>query len=233
MNYNEDIKDLLQDFTTIPALQTADFILLQEVTGTVGIDDNGARQIAQALNMNYVFAPAVVADWLKPTPKDYGNAILSRWPLGQFRKVLLPPSAKENCNQRIALGVTANVAGRLIQIYSVHLSVTFPDTVGNDRERAIQLKSALDQMDVAPAGMPTFFSGDLNTANPFGIRTIYELVATRHFTDAHPLKGYTDKTHHFTLDHAFARGFSVLRAGTSYEAKGSDHVPIWSDLVLP
>jgi len=62
-------------------LTDADIVVLQEM------DAEGTRRIAEALGMGWVYYPAAVH------PKrgsDFGNAILSRWPIVADEKQMLP-----------------------------------------------------------------------------------------------------------------------------------------------
>src|SRR4051794_8926930 len=62
------------------SLRHADVVLLQEM------DERGVAMIADSLGMGYVYYPAS----LHPkTHRDFGNAILSRWPLQEDRKIIL------------------------------------------------------------------------------------------------------------------------------------------------
>ena len=62
-------------------LNDADIICLQEM------DPAGVKHIAHALKYNYVYYPAI----LHPrSEKDFGNAILSKWPIVSDQKIILP-----------------------------------------------------------------------------------------------------------------------------------------------
>lgn len=221
-----DAEGVYRDLSTLPSLKDADFILLQEASGKEGGPTNDVEVLAQRLHMNYVFAPAMTL-W----GKDYGNAILSRWPLRSVKKVLLPLSDSEKCNQRIALGVVATIGQRMLQVFSVHLSTRFSDSIlGGDRMRALQLKPAIEFMN--STRMPAFFSGDLNTFRESGWSHILEMASSVQFIDVHTTQGPTFKKHGFELDHALARGFVHRQDGTETGAVGSDHFPIWSILDL-
>src|SRR5258705_5512833 len=71
----------------INALQTraplpdADIVVLQEM------DAEGTRRIADALGMSWVYYPAAVHPKLG---HDFGNAVLSRWPIVADEKLMLP-----------------------------------------------------------------------------------------------------------------------------------------------
>src|SRR3712207_1456288 len=58
--------------TSHPALRGADVLLLQEM------DAAGTQRIAHALGMWYVYYPAI---FHLRTRRDFGNAVLSRWPI--------------------------------------------------------------------------------------------------------------------------------------------------------
>jgi endonuclease/exonuclease/phosphatase family metal-dependent hydrolase len=223
IDFTSNLNAQIEDLKNIPSLKDADFVMLQEAVGNRDGTTNTVEAFARALKMNYVFAPGCVLFGV-----NYGNAILSRWPIGNFHKVLLPLSDADN--QRIALGATARIGNREIMVYSLHLTVKFKDTIGSDTSRSLQVKAFTDEAEKNP-NVPTFFSGDFNNVNPFGWKKVLQVVQNAHFT-AVPDKGWTFKTHHFTLDHAFEHGFDVVANGIAYEATGSDHAPIWSILHL-
>lgn len=221
VNFAKDVPAILDDLKNIPELRDADFILLQEVVGAPDGSSNSVAPLAQALKMNYVFAPARVLFGL-----DYGNAILSRYPLKDFYKVLLPYSGD---NQRIAVGAVAGVCDFKLVVNSVHLSVKFPDSIGSDRTRGAQLKPALDFLKRVPA-MPAFIAGDLNSFKTSGWRNIVNIAAAAGFQDANTVNGWTFRKFRMRLDHAFSRRFSLVQQGIAQGAKASDHVPIWTTL---
>jgi len=78
---------IIDDFLETEEISNADIILLQEVTGPIGGQGSAIEIMARALQLNYVFSPGMVFDGA-----DYGNAILSRYPIKNFRKVILPYS---------------------------------------------------------------------------------------------------------------------------------------------
>jgi endonuclease/exonuclease/phosphatase family metal-dependent hydrolase len=70
--------------TSDPALRAADVILLQEMDG------EGTERVADALGFWYVYFPAI---YHLRTHREFGNAVLSRWPIVEDRKILLPHTA--------------------------------------------------------------------------------------------------------------------------------------------
>jgi len=225
INFGKKLDEVIHDLETIPELVTADFILLQEVTGTLGGESNGAEIIARKLGMNYLFAPGCVQN-----DQDYGNAVLSRHPITDFRKVLLPYSNGDN--QRTAVGVRATVNGTELLVYSLHLNVYYTRANHGEQARGLQLAAAVDEMNSAPT-LPAFFAGDFNTFHKVGIRGIQSVAARSGFEDAHPVVGWTFRPLRIQLDHAYSRGLRPQQAGTSHAAQGSDHVPIWADVLAP
>ena len=62
-------------------LRDADVILLQEM------DPDGVYEMAKRLQYDYIYYPAA----LHPThDKGFGNAVLSKWPIKEHQKVVLP-----------------------------------------------------------------------------------------------------------------------------------------------
>jgi len=62
-------------------LSGANIILLQEM------DETGTEKIAKSLHYDYIHYPATVHP---QTGRNFGNAILSKWPLQDVKKILLP-----------------------------------------------------------------------------------------------------------------------------------------------
>src|SRR4029077_18831543 len=98
--------------TAEPALRDADILLLQEM------DEAGTRQVADAFGMGYVYYPGTFS--LK-TQRDFGNAVLSRWPIVSDAKVLLPHLGALGQLQRTATAATVQVGPSLVRVYSTHL----------------------------------------------------------------------------------------------------------------
>jgi len=227
VNLFKNLKGLQNDFATIQDLRDADFVNFQEASGMIGGPSNFVEPFAKALSMNYVFAPAMTL-W----GEDYGNAVMSRWPIVSVRKTILPPSGSEKCNHRIAVETIIQVGSRRILVTSIHLSTRFPDSLtGGDKLRVQQFKAGLQSV-AEQTEYPAFISGDLNSFVPAGLSGIIDLATQFGFTNARPDPGITYPLFHFDLDHAFARGFTVVESGIISRARGSDHYPIWTVLRL-
>lgn len=116
------------------AVEGADIICLQEVTQhwpQTGYDDQLAI-LAGRLDRHAAFAPMLSLDAsergadgrIRNRRATFGTAILSRWPIGHMRTLLLPkrtPAARFDL-QRVALEAVIDLPGLPLRVYSVHLS---------------------------------------------------------------------------------------------------------------
>src|SRR5256712_2957636 len=105
-------------------LRGADIILLQEM------DAPATRQIAEALEMAYVYYPAGVNGH---THRDFGNAILSRWPITTDEKLLLPHLGRIRNEQRIATVASVQIGAQTGRVYCLHLGT--PSEIGWAKRR--------------------------------------------------------------------------------------------------
>ncbi len=195
-------------------LREADVILLQEM------DEDGTRALADSLGFGYVYYPST----LHPvTGRDLGNAVLSRYPLEDDRKVVLPHLARVRRTLRTAVGATVVVGTRRVRVYSVHLA-TF---VGNGpRARREQLAAVLADADAYPV---VVVGGDFNS------ETVPEIALANGYVWPTRRLPHTDFI--WTLDHVLVRGLDLPRggaAGVVRENNGaSDHKPVWARVLLP
>src|SRR5690349_19001225 len=84
-------------------LRRADILLLQEM------DDEGTRRVAEAMHMRYVYYPAIRH---YRTKRDFGNAILSAWPIENDAKVILPHTSRYARTQRRSEEHTSELQSR-------------------------------------------------------------------------------------------------------------------------
>lgn len=198
---------------TDSALSKADLILLQEM------DETGTRRIAERLGMWYVYYPAFY--YLK-TRRHFGNAILSRWPIVEDRKLVLPHIARFGKTQRIATTATVRAGSSEIRVYSTHLG-TMADVP--PAARRDQLEAILDD---AEQFERVVLGGDMNDEG------VGRLARDRGYhwpTERGP------PTHRLgRLDHLFFKGFTVPKhkaVGVVPDVNGaSDHLPVWALALL-
>lgn len=211
INFAEFITEAIEDLAGVPI---PDVVLLQEM------DEAGTDRIAQALAMDYVYYPASV----HKHNKNFGNAILSRWPIVQTQKLILPRRHPANKQMRIATKARLDVGGTAVCIYCVHTEVYL--TSRQYRRDQIQAITG----DIINAGDHVIVGGDFNTVRRTSIRRLVEYFNAMGFIRASKGVGPTIKKMRVSpsaADHIFTRGMSVVNAGRQKEINGSDHYPIW------
>ena len=75
---------------------------------------------------------------------QFGNAILSRWPLSDDHKVVLPHLARLGGTERAAVGATVLIGERRVRVYSVHLATLIANGPNDRRD---QLRTLLADAD--------------------------------------------------------------------------------------
>jgi endonuclease/exonuclease/phosphatase family metal-dependent hydrolase len=195
--------------TTDPELRRADVVLLQEM------DAPGTKRIADALGMGYVYYPATLRH---ATGRDFGNAVLSRWPIVEDAKVLLPHLGIFGSTQRIATGATLAVGDQRVRVYSVHLGTMVNATPW---ARSAQLRAVVADAEKYPR---VIIGGDMNS---HGVGGVPRRAGYAWLTEHGP------KTTKFgRWDHIFTRGLATpdsASSGTVLNGHGtSDHLPVWA-----
>ena len=196
-----------------PALRGADVLLLQEM------NEEATRRVAEALGMWYVYYPAI---FHLRTKRHFGNAVLSRWPIIEDKKILLPHHSRFARTQRTATAATLRVGGSLVRVYSTHLG-TMTDVAPasrRDQLRAILADGAHYPMVVV--------GGDMNDVSVGRV--------ARDEGYSWPTERGPDTSWLGRLDHIFFKGFASpdsTAAGTVLNVRGaSDHLPVWAVATL-
>jgi len=197
-----------------PALRDPDVLLLQEM------DETGTQAFADSLGLGYVYYPST----LHPsTHRDFGNAILSRYPLGDDRKIVLPHLARPNHTLRTAVAATITVGSRRVRIYSVHLATMLDN---GPRARREQLDAVLADADSFPL---VVLGGDFNSGSVPEVALPHGFVWPTH--DLGRTRGFWD------MDHVLLKGLGVpAESATGIVRKvhgASDHKPVWTRVILP
>jgi endonuclease/exonuclease/phosphatase family metal-dependent hydrolase len=196
------------------ALRGADVILLQEM------DAVGTQRIAHALGMGYVYYPAIHH---RRTRRDFGNAVLSRWPIVEDAKLVLPHPSWYARTHRIATAATLHIGSTRVRVYSTHLG-----TMGDigARGRQGQLRAIIADAAAYPL---VVIGGDMNdaTAGRVAQRAGY----------AWPTQHGPRTTRFGRWDHIFLKGLQrrdTAAAGTVVAPyRVSDHQPVWAVVLLP
>ena len=216
VQWGKHVDRAIQVLQTRAPLPDADIVVLQEM------DAEGTRRIADALGMAWVYYPAVVHP---KRGRDFGNAVLSRWPIVADGKLMLPHIGGLRHAQRTATAATVLVGSVSVRVYSAHLGT--PSDIRPSRRRD-QAQTILADAAAYPL---VIVAGDMNS---HGIGKEFRaggfLWPTEH-------NGFTTAV--FNWDHIFFKGFVALdparkSAGIVRDTLGtSDHDPVWAVAQLP
>jgi endonuclease/exonuclease/phosphatase family metal-dependent hydrolase len=205
-------------------------VALQEVSRHWSADSDFRDQAAQLedlLEMQCVFGANLDRDPPKPGAprRQYGNAILTAWPLLDSENILLPRASTDN-EQRGLLMLDVDVEGAPFRVHSTHLGVSADD-------RRLQVEAILSE--AAEAAVPHALLGDLN-ARP----TAPELTPLLgRFRDAWTEAGEGDGFTFPASDPKARIDYVLLSPELRVSAvrvpmlPGSDHLPLVAELVLP
>ncbi|CAG7653874.1 endonuclease/exonuclease/phosphatase family protein [Paenibacillus allorhizosphaerae] len=182
--------------------------------------EDQAKWLADYLKFHYAFGANLDRAPLKPGEqrRQYGTAILSKYPITDSKNTLLPSNLKasERGEQRGILRATIDVGGTPIHYYSTHLGLSAEERKGQTTE-VVKL--------VGAQGGNAIIVGDLNAA-PYSDE-IKNLSAA--FRDA-----FADKTNTYTFpadnpriraDYIFYTPGLQLKSAEVIRALASDHIP--------
>lgn len=223
---------------------------------------NIARDYAQALGYYYVYATEFVelpsqrglTGPYDPPLCEHGNAIVSRYPLGNVRQIrharnrswYTPPDHPQpdepRLGGRVAVAADMKVGRQLVRLYSLHLESNIQSLRIRDAQ-AVEIAA-----DAAAVTHPVIVGGDLNS-----YFALYDFTTggtqdgptqaflTRGYSDAHAALPIEERPTSFDpgpliIDFIYTRGVRNQDAGLCPPtACGglSDHLPIWATVELP
>jgi endonuclease/exonuclease/phosphatase family metal-dependent hydrolase len=213
IKFGDEYERAAEELATEPELASADIVLLQE------IDAPRTDAIASRVRMAYVYYPGSV----HTNGRDFGNAVLSRWPIVTDSKLILP--YKNPVDGRIRIAVRATIASPLghISAYSVHTETPWLGPSARLEQAEVVVEHA------RTSGVTSLAGGDFNTSDPGSVEQTVKLFRAAGYAWASSDVG--DTAGSFTLDHMFVRHLTPLRAG-SVVTQASDHRPTWAQLEL-
>lgn len=250
VNWNIDRGSQLQRVIEFLASARADIVLLQEadLNAKRTHHANVAREIAKKLQMNYVFGREFqeLTQGTHASPAYHGQATLSRWPLSKFRIIrfqkqsnfwrphwFLPEISpfQERIGGRLALVSEANIAGRTIATYNLHL-----ESKGDDSLRYSQLDEVLTDAGRYALNTPAVLAGDFNLDVSTGPAAA--AIRDAQFDDAFLNRHAPSTPGSFfesgrIIDWIFTRG--PIRPGKQQvhrSVSASDHYPLSIDLAF-
>jgi len=218
ISQGRNVRPAVEEFRTSEPLQVADIILLQEM------DEAGTEHVARELGYNYVYYPASLPFM---HGRNLGNAILSRWPLTQSYKLILPYKHPAIRQTRIAVRARVTMGNRDIVVYSAHTEI-YSTLV---KHRRVQVAALVD--DIGPGQGAVIAGGDFNTITRRGVKRIAGQFAEIGLVRASEGSGPSIRilgVRTAVTDHIFTRGFRVLASGVVDAARASDHLPVWTEL---
>jgi endonuclease/exonuclease/phosphatase family metal-dependent hydrolase len=195
-------------------LAGADVVALQEMR------EDGVELIARELGYDYVYYPSTV----HPSAKgNFGNAVLSRWPIVEDRKLPLPHLSRWRKVQRAACVAVVQTGTRRLRVYSVHLETPFGIS---RKQREDQARTIIE--DAQSHAEPAVVAGDFNSR---WIGDLFERAGFRW-----PTKKLGKTLRWFSWDHVFVKGLPVPEkpaGGIVRDTKGaSDHRPVWVEVPI-
>jgi endonuclease/exonuclease/phosphatase family metal-dependent hydrolase len=231
-------------FTEGKLLPRVDVLALQEAdkqTKRTGMH-HVARELAEALNLDWIHVPAGLPRGVKPKPRqwwldfeepidlhdagDTGIGLLSRFPLSGVTRIDLP---WHECpwRPRLAMAATVTVGPRSLRIINAHV-----DPHAAVSGQLEQLEALVKEADKNSG--PTLILGDFNTLSKT------KVVETRSFFERHGYatpfpsgtatwRGMGIRLH---ADWIFYRDLKISRWGVARPLSVSDHWPIWAEVVV-
>jgi endonuclease/exonuclease/phosphatase family metal-dependent hydrolase len=211
----KSIDDLYDDDKTTGA----DIVFLQEM------DPGGVETIARRLKYNYIYYPACKSPDYE---KDFGNAILSKWPMRDFKKIILPHKDARCLQKRIAVFATVDIGDKEVLACSVHTE--FIQSPGKKIDQVEHLANSIDL-----SHKYVIIGGDFNSFLSYTLNSFDRILAESGFSRATKDIGWTAgvdplRFPRFYIDHIYTRGFDTMESGKTTSATASDHIPIWTTL---
>jgi endonuclease/exonuclease/phosphatase family metal-dependent hydrolase len=219
IEYAKKIDLAIDVLRTTPVLKDADVLLLQEM------DRDGAERIATALSLNALLFPSGVHP---RTHRDFGTAVLSRWPLEGGRKILLPHKSFGTNFIRAVTAATVVCGSHRVGVMSVHLPSPFGASDADRRDQVDAILASARSIDG-----PLIVAGDFNAR---WVGTRFEQAGFRWLNKDQPATA-SFLAIGLKLDHVFARGFGpaadAASAGVADGRGASDHRPLWVRVQWP
>lgn len=245
------VVDLERTAAVIRATE-APIVTLQEVDRHFGersgfVDQ--ARELGRLLGMHVTYGANI--DWAPldghEQRRQYGTAILSRYPILASDNLLLPihgaprpepeaePSDEPWSEPRGLLWARINVRGVPVNVYTTHLqsNSTAPSPESGQQQRAEQITTIIDQIE-ARGGL-TILTGDLNALPDSEEMAPLHDVLRDTWEEAGEGPGYTAylPTPDRRIDYVFVSPDIAIDDVEVVPADGSDHLPVHADVRLP
>lgn len=219
ISFSRKIDEAIETLREVEQLKDADILLLQEM------DAEGVEQIAKALKYDYVYYPASIH---RRHGKEFGEAILSKWPILSHAKIVLPNSVPVINQTRIVVKANIIVDGLEIAVFNTHLETVWMLQMWGDT----QVDYLAEIVGMEDGSL--ILGGDFNTWSKRSIATLEERFGAMGLKRVSAGTGYTFvyRGWMFIMDHIFTRVTSEYEAGVWHGTNVSDHYPVWAILKL-
>lgn len=253
----------LRALTNDPGMPSPDVLLISEADRYCSRTENRnvAREYARSLGMCYVYGVEFVElprFWGPGGPVrhrcEHGNAIISRYPLGNVRMIRHRTARSWNSSWqrilrigeprlggRMAISADVRMGEKLLRVYAVHFESGSRSDGGHtaDVYREGQVKELIEDASGVPHGV--VIGGDMNTgrylnrlrAGP-SAEPVTDALFDAGYEDAHsflPASHRATSTSHVAIDLIFGRGVAVSDSGigpTHVWGGLSNHLPVWT-----
>lgn len=223
----------LERIAEVIASANPDVVALQELDVSRARSGRAhqARIIAQHLDMHFHFHPALRVQ----EEEEYGDAILSRWPM-RLRLAAELPTVKERLafEPRGALWATIEVHGREVQVVNTHLGLS-----SNERSKQIDALLGPEWLGHPDCGKPHVLCGDFN-ALPYSRvhrKASHVMKDTQRSVLRHrPKATFPSRWPVLRLDYIFTTAdlmcTGVHVVNTPLARLASDHLPLVAELMF-
>jgi len=240
-----NIKTAAEAFSAGRLLPKVDVLALQEAdkrtTRTGG--HHVARELGEALKMNWVHVPAGIPRGIKPVNRqwwldfeepidlydsgDTGVALLSRVPLTDVMRIDLP---WQECpwRPRLAMAATVSIGQHQLRIFNAHVD---PHAAATGQLAQLEVIAS----EAALTTLPSIILGDFNTLSEKKCKETRRFLESRSYKSAFPTgtatwRGAAIRLH---ADWVFTKDVVVQRWGIAKPLNVSDHWPVWVEISLP
>lgn len=210
--------------------QNPDFVTLNEVdvfTNRTGKDVHQARDLAEKLGMEWHFSKAIDRDG-----GEYGDAVLSKYPILEKRSYRLPCAAEQPGEDRSLCVIRVQIDGKDLYVASTHL-----DHLSGDASRLVQTTEIRRIRDTELEG-DLILCGDLNAIPSSNVIA----TMTSFLTNTGPIDQYTfpsddpsrkiDYIMYAPIEHFGVQNCQVVSRGDQQVGgvDASDHRPVIADI---
>jgi endonuclease/exonuclease/phosphatase family metal-dependent hydrolase len=252
IEYGKKADEVKQALTTHSKLVDTDVLLLQEVPRyDKGSDPQGinlARELAQVMKMDYVFAVEWDRRLVSDQVGEHGLAVLSKYPIGNVTQIRHTPlfnayGEKKHFGGRATLGVDLAVGGKRVRVYCSHLCTRDPTGLG----RAKQGDEILTDAALSSRPPHQVLGGDLNTFvcnpklfdcnNPPTAEPVIQNILKDGWTNLLPtFNDWTQSGLGFfpqRLDWLFGKQVTSVSFVVLQQISAADHVPVVAVITVP